>query len=73
MPRLASSSWSDFTYEGSRSITGPYLGLLGASALTISVISGAGELIGYNVRLFSWRSASGPARVGDGGAGHRTP
>ena len=27
------SFFADFTYEGSRSITGPYLGLLGASAL----------------------------------------
>jgi hypothetical protein len=27
--------------EGSRSITGPYLGLLGAGAFTISVVSGA--------------------------------
>ena len=43
------SFFTDFTYEGSRSITGPYLGLLGAylwllgaSAFTVSVISGAG-------------------------------
>jgi MFS family permease len=51
------SFFADFTYEGSRSITGPYLGLLGAGALTISVISGAGEFIGYNVRLLSGRRA----------------
>ena len=51
------SFFADFTYEGSRSITGPYLGLLGAGALTISVISGAGEFIGYNVRLLSGRGA----------------
>ncbi|MGH2916242.1 MAG: MFS transporter, partial [Solirubrobacteraceae bacterium] len=35
----------------------PYLGLLGASALTVSVVSGAGEFLGYNVRLFSGRSS----------------
>jgi len=51
------SFFADFTYEGSRSITGPYLGLLGASALTVSVVSGAGECIGYNIRLLSGRSS----------------
>ena len=51
------SFFADFTYEGSRSITGPYLGLLGASAFTISVISGAGEFLGYNIRTFSGRGA----------------
>ena len=56
------SFFADFTYEGSRSITGPYLGLLGAGAFTISVISGAGEFIGYNIRLFSGRSADRTGR-----------
>jgi MFS family permease len=51
------SFFADFTYEGSRSITGPYLGLLGAGAFAVSVISGAGEFIGYNIRLFSGRSS----------------
>ena len=51
------SFFADFTYEGSRSITGPYLGLLGASALTVSVVSGAGEFVGYNVRFLSGRSS----------------
>ena len=56
------SFFADFTYEGSRSITGPYLGLLGASAFTISVVSGAGEFIGYNIRLFSGRGADRSGR-----------
>jgi MFS family permease len=56
------SFFADFTYEGSRSITGPYLGLLGAGAFTISVISGAGEFIGYNVRLLSGRGADRTGR-----------
>jgi MFS family permease len=56
------SFFADFTYEGFRSITGPYLGMLGASAFTISVISGAGEFIGYNVRLFSGRGADRTGR-----------
>jgi MFS family permease len=56
------SFFADFTYEGSRSIAGPYLGLLGAGAFTISVISGAGEFIGYNIRLFSGRRADRTGR-----------
>jgi MFS family permease len=56
------SFFADFTYEGSRSIVGPYLGMLGASAFTISVIGGAGEFIGYNVRMFSGRGADRSGR-----------
>ena len=56
------SFFADFTYEGSRSIAGPYLGLLGAGAFTISVISGAGEFLGYNIRLFSGRRADRTGR-----------
>ena len=56
------SFFADFTYEGSRSIAGPYLGLLGAGAFTISVISGAGEFLGYNIRLFSGRGADRTGR-----------
>lgn len=48
-----SSLFADMTYEGARSITGPYLGLLGASATVVGVVSGAGELIGYGLRLVS--------------------
>jgi MFS family permease len=56
------SFFADFTYEGSRSIIGPYLGMLGAGALTISVVSGAGEFIGYNIRTFSGRGADRTGR-----------
>ncbi len=56
------SFFADFTYEGSRSITGPYLGLLGAGAFTVSVVSGAGEFIGYNVRLLSGPGADRTGR-----------
>jgi MFS family permease len=44
------SLFADMTYEGARSITGPYLGLLGASATAVGIISGFGELIGYALR-----------------------
>jgi MFS family permease len=56
------SFFADFTYEGSRSITGPFLGMLGASAFTVSVVSGAGEFIGYNIRLLSGRGADRTGR-----------
>lgn len=46
---------ADLTYEGGRSITGPFLTALGASPLVISAISGGGELIGYSLRYFSGR------------------
>lgn len=42
---------ADTTYEGARSVIGPYLGLLGASAPVIGLVAGAGELIGYALRL----------------------
>jgi MFS family permease len=49
----AVSLFADMTYEGARSITGPYLGLLGASATAVSVVAGLGELVGYALRLAS--------------------
>jgi MFS family permease len=45
------SLFSDLTYEGARSILGPYLLLLGASAATVGFVSGLGEFIGYALRL----------------------
>jgi MFS family permease len=47
------SLFADVTYEGARSITGPYLGLLGASAAVVGLVAGAGELIGHTLRLAS--------------------
>jgi predicted MFS family arabinose efflux permease len=51
------SFFADFTYEGSRSILGPYLALLGASATTVGIVTGLGELLGYSLRLVSGRAA----------------
>jgi predicted MFS family arabinose efflux permease len=51
------SFFADFTYEGSRSIIGQYLGLLGAGALAIAIVTGFGELLGHGLRLFSGRGA----------------
>jgi MFS family permease len=47
------SLFADMTYEGARSITGPYLGMLGATATIIGIVSGLGELVGYGARLAS--------------------
>ncbi|MGC1177661.1 MAG: MFS transporter [Methyloceanibacter sp.] len=47
------SLFGDMTYEGARSITGPYLGFLGASATIVGIVAGLGELLGYGVRLLS--------------------
>lgn len=47
------SLFADVTYEGARSITGAYLGFLGASAVAVGFIAGFGELAGYGLRLVS--------------------
>lgn len=44
---------ADMTYEGARSITGPYLAILGASSIVVGFVSGFGELVGYGLRFFS--------------------
>jgi MFS family permease len=49
----ALSFFADFTYEGSRSILGPYLGSLGADAAIVGIVTGLGELAGYGLRLLS--------------------
>lgn len=42
---------ADATYEGARSITGAFLGTLGASGTIVGLVAGLGELIGYGLRL----------------------
>ncbi|HJP94686.1 MAG TPA: MFS transporter [Pyrinomonadaceae bacterium] len=42
--------FADLTYEGARSITGPFLESLGASAIVVGVVAGGGELLGYSLR-----------------------
>lgn len=42
--------FADMTYEGARSIAGPFLESLGASALAVGVVAGGGELLGYALR-----------------------
>ena len=47
------SLFADVTYEGARSINGPYLAILGASATTVGIVAGFGELIGHSLRIIS--------------------
>jgi MFS family permease len=47
------SMFADMVYEGARSIIGPYLATLGASAMVVGVTAGAGEFIGYGLRVVS--------------------
>jgi hypothetical protein len=47
------SLFGDMTYEGARSIIGPYLATLGASATVVGIAAGFGELVGYAIRLLS--------------------
>jgi len=46
---------ADFVYGGARSVTGPLLASLGASALVVGVVTGVGEAAALVLRL-----ASGP-------------
>ncbi len=47
------SLFADTAYEGARSVTGPFLALLGASGAAVGAIAGGGELIGYALRMAS--------------------
>ncbi len=51
------SFFADFTYEGSRSILGPFLATLAASGTVVGIVTGFGELLGYGLRLVSGRLA----------------
>ncbi|MCX5898036.1 MAG: MFS transporter [Proteobacteria bacterium] len=47
------SLFGDITYEGARSITGPYMAMLGATAGIVGLVAGIGEFSGYALRLLS--------------------
>jgi len=56
------SFFADFTYEGSRSVVGPFLATLQASGMVVSAVAGFGELLGYGFRLLSGRLADVTSR-----------
>ncbi len=47
------SLFGDVVYEGGRSVAGPFLLSLGASAFAVAFVSGFGEFIGYAGRIVS--------------------
>ncbi len=47
------SLFGDVTYEGARSVTGPFLATFGVSAVLLGLVSGFGEFLGYAFRLLS--------------------
>src|SRR4051794_41159542 len=49
------SGLADVVYEGARSIIGPFLGGLGASAAAVGLITGVGEAAALVLRLFTGR------------------
>jgi MFS family permease len=51
------SMFSDMTHEGARSVTGPFLGTLGASGAIVAVVAGVGEFLGYAIRFVSGYAA----------------
>lgn len=42
--------FADLTYEGARSVIGPFMAQLGATAAIVSIVSGLGEFKGYALR-----------------------
>ncbi len=52
---------ADMVYEGARSVTGPLLALLGAPAVLVGLVSGAGEAMALLLRLVSgsWADRTG--------------
>src|SRR3954469_9463319 len=53
---------ADMVYEGARSVYGPLLGSLGATALVVGLVTGAGEAVALVLRLFSGRLADRTGR-----------
>jgi len=47
------SLFGDITYQGARSVTGPYLATLGASYSVVGLVAGIGEFTGYALRMAS--------------------
>src|SRR3954454_11279971 len=56
------SALGDFVYEGARSIIGPFLAHLGASAAVVGIVTGAGEACALVLRLVTGRLADRSGR-----------
>ena len=53
---------ADMVYEGARSVTGPLLASLGATAVVVGLVTGLGEAVALVLRLFSGRLADRTGR-----------
>jgi len=51
------SLFADMTYEGARSITGPWLQILGANAAIVGFVAGFAEFLGYALRFVAGKIA----------------
>ena len=51
------SLFADMTYEGARSVIGPFLAVMGATAAQVGFIAGLGEMAAASLRFFSGRFA----------------
>jgi MFS family permease len=47
------SLFADMTHESARSINGPFMSMLGASALVVGLAGGLGEFVGYALRFIT--------------------
>jgi MFS family permease len=47
------SLFGDITYEGARSVIGPYLSTFAINAFTLGIVIGIGEFAGYSLRLLT--------------------
>lgn len=56
------SALADVVYEGARSVIGPYLGSLGATAAVVGLVTGAGEAAALVLRLVTGRLADRTGR-----------
>jgi MFS family permease len=56
------SLFADMTYEGGRSVAGPFLAHLGATGLIVGFVAGFGELAGYGLRVVGGRAADRTGR-----------
>lgn len=52
---------ADVTYEGSRSITGPYLSMLGATGTIVGLVAGGGELLADRTKQYLFLTIMGYA------------
>ena len=59
------SLFADATYESARSILGQFLGSLGATASSVGVIAGLGELLNNSLRIVSGHVADLNAALND--------